>query len=115
MFLCGIPFISVLIYALLAMRAAVHERMWTLYVISGGMAVFLAGALGIEIISNNFEHGSAGYIASVCCEEFCEMSGISIVFSAFYALAVHESATCAHSHIATPLEDLLGLYSDIDK
>ncbi|SCZ53077.1 hypothetical protein [Thiohalomonas denitrificans] len=57
---------------------ALFPRLLTLF--SAGVAIVLAGAVGVEIITYEFiEPGSMNYALAVSLEEFCEMFGASVI------------------------------------
>ncbi|WP_243372007.1 hypothetical protein [Geotalea sp. SG265] len=83
-----------------------RELIWVL----GGMAVFLFGALGMEVIgdllrSGSLEDASRFYVLEVAIEEFCEMSGMSVVFHGVmrFLLQLHRERATELAPLPTPV------------
>jgi hypothetical protein len=87
MFVMGVPLIAFFAALVFSIRVYFHRAAAPLTKMLLGMAIFLTGALGIEILSNfiaNFE--SIYGVLQVVGEEVCEMLGSTIVLWGIYEL-----------------------------
>jgi len=101
MFVIGIPFLAALAALLLSLRAYLKDAPGALFKIVLGMAVMLAGAIGIEILSNFVDHQSAYGVAQVFAEESFEMFGATIVLWGSYELVCTEGLSLRIGRIET--------------
>jgi hypothetical protein len=86
MFVIGFPFIAFVGVLSLSLRTYFRDAPGAFIKIVLGVAITLAGALGIETIANFVGSNSAQTILQVISEELCEMLGSTIVLWGSYDL-----------------------------
>ena len=86
MFVIGIPFIALVGILILSVRTYFRRTPGAFTKIVVGMAITLAGALGIETLANFVGSNSAHTMLQVISEELCEMLGSTIVLWGSYDL-----------------------------
>jgi len=90
MFVIGVPFIVVLAVIVNGVRPYFAGALRALWLTCLGMAVMLAGAIGVETLSNFVVAGSVWATIEVAVEECLEMVGSTIVaWGGIELLAVH--------------------------
>lgn len=86
MFVFGVPFVVLFGMLILSIRSYFRRAPGAFVKIFVGMAISLAGALGIETLSNFVDFDSLSGIIQVTAEELCEMAGSTIVLWGSYEL-----------------------------
>ncbi|MEX0803126.1 MAG: hypothetical protein WD688_07405 [Candidatus Binatia bacterium] len=86
MFLIGVPFLALFIALILSLRTYFRGAPGALVKMLLGMAIFLAGAIGIETLANFVVPRSLYFMIQVFSEELCEMLGSTIVLWGSYEL-----------------------------
>jgi len=84
MFLVGLPFMLLLCVLIVRVRAYFVRASGALYKIVLGMAVMLAGAIGVETFSNVVARDSIYSVLQIWSEESLEMVGATIVLWGSY-------------------------------
>lgn len=84
MFVIGVPFIILFGVIILVIRTYFRRAPNAFNKIVLGMGIMLAGALGVETLSNFVEPDSVDRILLIMAEEFCEMLGGTIVLWGSY-------------------------------
>ena len=82
MVVIGVPFLIFFIALMCSIKKYFNKKNYLLILF--GMVIFLAGALGVEIITNIVPKNLI--FIEVFCEELLEMIGVTIVFWGFYNL-----------------------------
>jgi hypothetical protein len=86
MFLIGIPFVVGFLGITFILRRYLCTVPRVLPKLLLGIAIFITGAVLIEILSNYTDYGSIWYYLEAVCEEGCEMLGVTIILWAFHDL-----------------------------
>ena len=87
MFLIGVPFLAFFVALILSLRTYFRRAPGALVKMLLGMALFLAGAIGIETLANFVVlRSSLYYVLQVFSEELCEMLGSTMVLWGSYEL-----------------------------
>ena len=92
--LLGIPFAALFVGLMISIRTYFRHAPGVLVKLCLGMAVTLAGAVGIEMLSNFVPHGAHAIgVSQILAEELCELLGGTIVLWGSYEfLAEHRFA-----------------------
>jgi len=86
MFVIGVPFLTLFVMLILSIRTYFQGTPGALVKILLGMAIMLAGATGVETLSNFVARDSVYDVLYVFSEEMCEMLGSTIVLWGSYEL-----------------------------
>jgi hypothetical protein len=87
MFVLGLPLAALLLYAVHRLRAYLSYP-GVLPKFVAGLAVFLVGAAGVEVLVNFVEDGSQAHMVQVFFEEVLEMAGVTTMLWAARDLLV---------------------------
>jgi hypothetical protein len=79
MLLIGVPFLALFVVMILSIQTYFQRAHGALAKMCLGMAISLAGAIGVEILSNFVAPNSVYDVLQVFSEELCEMLGSTIV------------------------------------
>ena len=88
MFVLGVPFVIVLGLLIRTLRGEFARVPGVTTKLIVGGAIWLGGALGIELLRNVVDHDSALGIAQVFFEETAEMMGVTVMVWGFYQLLI---------------------------
>lgn len=86
MFVIGVPFLAFFVVLILSIRSYFQRAPGALVKVCLGMALSLAGALGVETVRNFVAPNSVHDVLQVFSEELCEMLGSTIVLWGSYEL-----------------------------
>jgi hypothetical protein len=86
MFIIGVPFLALFVVLILSIRTYFQRAPGALVKMCLGMAISLAGAIGVEILTNFVVPNSVYDVLQVFSEELCEMLGSTIVLWGSYEL-----------------------------
>ena len=86
MFLLGVPFAVLLGLLLRRVRSALRGVTGVLPLVTLGAAIWLGGALGIELLNNVVQDGTAYAVTQVFFEEVAEMVGVAVMAWGFHRL-----------------------------
>jgi hypothetical protein len=86
MFVIGVPFLFFFVVLISSMRSYFQRAPSALVKVLLGMAIALAGAIGVETLSNFVGRNSVYNVLQILLEESCEMLGATIVLWGSYEL-----------------------------
>ncbi|RMD90365.1 MAG: hypothetical protein D6813_09255 [Calditrichaeota bacterium] len=86
MFILGIPFILFLASIMISMSKYLKKVPGVWFKFNCGFALYLSGALGVEILGNFTRPGTWGYVLQVAFEEGLEMLGVTFILWAVFNL-----------------------------
>ena len=87
MFLFGLPFLALFLIWVYVIREYLADKPASFIKLITGMMILLAGALGIELLSN-FSVEANHYVTEVIFEEGLEMIGATVILWAVYEMAI---------------------------
>lgn len=93
MFVIGVPFLVLFVVLILSIRTYFQPTPGVLVKILLGMAITLAGAIGVETLANFVAPNSIYGVLQVFSEELCEMLGGTIVLWGSYELLYRHGFT----------------------
>jgi hypothetical protein len=101
MFLVGTPFVVLFLALIRSVRTYFGTSPGALAKIGGGVACALAGALGLEVLSNFVAPGSTGSVVQIVTEEMCELMGATLVLWGSWQLLVEHGFAIKLEKVST--------------